>query len=241
MVNNIIPLGFIYGLQNPNNGEIFYVGATEISLKNRLRTHYQHLNECNRGVRKDNLRYKYLRHLLPKKCKIILLEVVTEGNLFEREKFYISKFRELNPKLVNMTDGGPGGNTSKYFSQDRLKEIAQKVSNANKGKKKPEGFSEHLSKIRKGKNNPASKPIKFCGLVAMKLLKDGYTAHYYFKYGFEVNEFCNSKNAYGNILKSFNMDNYKNPYGYNWQFFEKIPEYIRLSLIKCGGAFVHKY
>ena len=34
-MENKLPLGFVYYLQNPITSEIFYVGATEISLKNR--------------------------------------------------------------------------------------------------------------------------------------------------------------------------------------------------------------
>ena len=66
--------GFIYYLQNPITGEIFYVGSTECSLKNRLRTHYQHLREYERGLRKHNKRYEYLLNLRPNKATIHLLE-----------------------------------------------------------------------------------------------------------------------------------------------------------------------
>ena len=52
-MENKVPVGFIYYLQNPVTGEIFYVGATETSLKNRLRTHYQHLSEALKGIFDD--------------------------------------------------------------------------------------------------------------------------------------------------------------------------------------------
>ena len=69
-------LGFIYCLQNPITGEIFYVGCTETSLKNRLKTHYQHLKEYQNGKRNENKRYLYLEKMLPLKAEIILLEIV---------------------------------------------------------------------------------------------------------------------------------------------------------------------
>ena len=100
-------LAFIYYLQNPVTGEIFYVGATKISLTNRLRTHYQHLREFERGLRKSNRRYEYLLKLRPDKATIHLLEIVTDLELLdERECFYIKLMRKAYPNLTNMTDGG---------------------------------------------------------------------------------------------------------------------------------------
>ncbi len=53
-----IPLGFIYSLQNPKTGEIFYIGATTKDLKDRLKSHYQHLREVEKGKRRINNRFK---------------------------------------------------------------------------------------------------------------------------------------------------------------------------------------
>lgn len=207
-----MPLGFIYYLQNPLTGEIFYVGATEVSLKNRLRAHYQHLREFQRGLRKENNRYKYLLNLKPKKATIHLLEVVTEGNLWEREKCYIRYFRDLNPNLTNMTDGGRGDNTYKYQSDINKRIMSSKISHANKGKKKPAGFSENLSKIRKGKNNPSAKELQDWIVADKKHL---------FKYGFEINAFIGSKHAYGNVYRDLNKSN-RNSYKHEWQLYSNL-------------------
>lgn len=213
-MENKIPLGFVYYLQNPITSEIFYVGATEISLKNRLRTHYQHLSEALKGKRKMNKRYEYLVNLKGIKATIHLLEIVTDGNLEEREIFYISHFRNINPSLTNMTNGGPGKCTSLYYTEEEKIKYGHKISNSLKGRKKPEGFSENLSKQRKGLGNPATKEISIGWLVADNT--------YLFKYGFEINEFISNKNAYGNIFNYFKNKRKGSPYGYKWELFSNL-------------------
>ena len=121
--------GFIYYLQNPTTDEIFYVGSTECSLKNRLRTHYQHLREFERNLRKTNRRYEYLLKLRPLKATIHLLELVfTKEELEKREIFYIKHFRKINSNLTNMTDGGKGKCTSKYYTEKELEIYSLKIS-----------------------------------------------------------------------------------------------------------------
>jgi len=212
-----IPLGFIYYLQNPKTGEIFYVGATESSLKNRLRTHYQHLSEYVKGIRKHNNRYEYLLNMKPLKATVHLLEIVTDGELWKREKYYIKHFRKMNPKLTNMTDGGRGNYTHKYYSEEKKQEIAHKISKANKGRKKPDGFSEHLSKIRKGVNNPATKEIVDWIIADEK---------YLFKYGFEINTFINSIHAYGNVYRGFKRIKSR-VYNHKWEKFSNVNKKIQ--------------
>lgn len=214
-----IPLGFVYYLQNPNTGEIFYVGATEVSLKNRLTNHYRHLSEALKGRRKMNKRYEYMLNLQPVKATIHLLEVVTENNLADREIFYIKKFREINPNLTNMTEGGPGKCTSLYYTLEEKIKFGHKISEKLKGKKKPEGFAENLSKQRKGLGNPAAKEIPIGWIVADQ--------KYLFKYGFEVNEFVNNKYAYGNIYKHFKYNREGTPYGHKWELFSNLSKEIQ--------------
>ena len=208
-----IPLGFIYYLQNPITAEIFYIGATQVSLKNRLRSHYQHLREFERGKRKRNKRYDYLVNLRPEKATVHLLEIVTDGNLDDIESKYIKKFRELNPKLTNMTDGGSGGNTYKYQSKKGKKSISKKISQKNKGKKKPKGFAENLSKNRIGIKNPAAKELNDWIVSDNK---------YLCKYGFEVNIIANSKDAYGNIHRSLKSKKESFSCGKKWCRFSNI-------------------
>ena len=218
-MENKMPLGFVYYLQNPITSEIFYVGATEISLKNRLRSHYQHLSEALNGKRKMNKRYEYLLNLKPLKATIHLLEIITEGNLEERKIFYIKHFRDINPNLTNMTNGGPGKCTSLYYTEEEKIKFGHKISKALKGRKKPEGFSENLSKQRKGLGNPATKDISIGWIVADR--------KYLFKYGFEINEFISNKYAYGNVFSYFKFKRKGTPYGFKWELFSDLNKEIQ--------------
>jgi hypothetical protein len=218
----IVELGFIYGLRNPLTGEIFYIGSTECSLKNRLRTHYQHLREFERGLRKENRRYLYLQNLRPIKAEIFLLEIVTNDDIEQREKFYIKKFRGINPNLTNMTDGGRGAHTSKYYTEKEMEIYSSKISKSNKGRPKPPGFAENLSINRRGLNNPAAKPLRIGVLVCFK---DNEPVRM-FKYGFEINEFVNSNSGLSAVLSCINNKPFK-PYGYTWKKFSECTQEVQ--------------
>lgn len=112
------------------------------------------------------------------------------------EKYYINYYRKINPNLLNETNGGIGGYTAINKSDNEKSIIGRKISNAIKGRKKPKGFAEHLSAIRKGKNNPMTQrlEIKIGAYKENNLIKS-------FEYGFEINEFIGSKSAYSNVHK----------------------------------------
>lgn len=213
--------GFIYYLQNPTTDEIFYVGATEFSIKYRLKAHYCHLREVIRGLRKTNPRYEYLKTLLPVRATVHLLEVVTSKQaLRDREIFYIKQFRNVNSKLTNMTDGGRGGKTSKYFTEQQMEEYTSKISVGNKGKRKPEGFAENLSVNRMGLLNPMTRELEnwivcFVDGIPKKL----------FKYGFEVNQYVENKYAYGNVYRYLRGN--KKAYGMSWEYFNNCSKEIQ--------------
>lgn len=214
--------GFIYYLQNPITGEIFYVGATETSLKNRLRTHYQHVWEVEKDLRNTNKRVLYLLNLRPTKATIHLLEIVTDKVMLdEREIFYIKHFRNINPNLTNMTDGGKGKRTNIYYTEQQNRDLSIKLSNANKGNAKPSGFGFNLSIARQGKNNPNSKE-----LIRWIICFDKDTPLKLFKYGFEVNDYVNNEYAYGNVYRSMKVGTH-NAYKMKWQYFDECSNIIQ--------------
>lgn len=218
----MIITGFIYYLQNPTTGEIFYVGATQNSIKYRLRTHYQHLKECMDGNRKSNRKFEYMKKMLPTKATVHLLEVVHDGiNLDEREVFYIKYFRKINPDLTNMTDGGRGVYTVKYYTEEEMEVYSKKISVGNKGKVRSESFKHNLSVSRFGTDNPAVKHLRCGWLVAFldsKPIK-------LFKHGFEINNFLHKKSgADSNVLRQYTTGN---PYGFNWKLFEQCDKEIQ--------------
>lgn len=224
-------MGFIYYLQNPVSGEIFYVGSTQCSLNNRLRTHYQHLREFERGKRGMNNRYTYLQNLRPDKATIHLLEIVTNISELElREIFYIKKFRDINPNLTNMTDGGKGKCTHKYYTEQQMENYSKKLSEAGIGRKMPEWFGEKLSKERQGIDNPNAKPIKEGGIIGTK----DRISFVWFRHGFEINKFFNSIHAYGNVYRFVGTTN--KPYKYEFKFFnnasKRIQDLVILNNVK---------
>ena len=213
----------IYGLKSPIDGKIVYVGATTHSLSHRLKQHYWHLNEVIKGTRKTNKRFEYLKSILPLKVNIVSLYETNDVNGWKfYESRYIAKYKEINPDLLNETDGGIGENTYKYKSKEEINEIGNKISNALIGKTKPDGFAEHLSFIRTGSGNPMAKPLKEKVYAidintCKKLRKE-------FNYGYEINSFLGKKNAWSNIKKALNHRNMRNGshltyqvcYGYYW-------------------------
>ncbi len=77
--------------------------------------------------------------------KDIKMEVISEVNNWKRwEKYYIKKYTDLGYKLENKNNGGGGVDIMSQETKD-------KISNANKGKKRNPEFSDKISKINKGK------------------------------------------------------------------------------------------
>ena len=224
-MDNNIQLGFIYGMQNPNTGEIFYIGATRKSLSQRLNSHYQHLNEVKKGIRNTNKRFEYLKSL-NKKPNMLLLELCTNNELFQREKIWIENFKNINP---NLTNEALYFDPCFYKTKEEKKLISKKLSNKLKGKPKPAGFSDNLSKMRRGHGNPAAKEMKHWIVADSKFL---------FKFGFEINEFCNSKYAYGNIYrglvsKKSKTKNTVNSYGHTFILFSNLNKEIQ-DIVQSG-------
>lgn len=203
----------IYAIIHPNTDEVVYVGQTPNELSYYLKTKYWKLKEVKRGNRNWTPLFKFLDKFPIDSIKIKTLKVVDTNDAFSNpdffEKYYIKMYKDINPNLLNVTDGGIGGNTYKYKTKEDISEIGKKVSKKLKGRKKPDGFAEHLSIIRKGINNPAAKPLsrKIRAYSNNVLVKE-------FNYGFEINDFIGSKHAYSNVVKTFNTHN--SAYGYKW-------------------------
>lgn len=205
----------IYGIINPITKEIVYIGQTPSNLDYYIKTKYWKLNEVKRGKRNWNKLFHFLNNLLPIKAEITLLKICDTEKPFNDpdgfEKIYIKKYKELNPNLLNETDGGIEGNTHKYKSIDEKIAIGKKISKKLKGKKKPIGFADHLSFIRKGANNP---------MAIKRNIGIYYKNELVCKcnYAFEINEFFN-KQIWSNIYKYIKCNC---PYNYKGYIIKRI-------------------
>ena len=65
----------------------------------------------------------------------ILEDGLDEETSFEREKFYIKKYRDEGQPLVNLTDGGDGSGNWYQFLSDEEKEKHREISKSFLGKK----------------------------------------------------------------------------------------------------------
>lgn len=93
----------IYGLIDPRTNKICYVGYTTQLLKSRL---LQHLNPISQNLSKIAKLSKYLRK---KNLKLSIVEICNcknEEEMYEKEIFYISHFKELGYNLKNIQKGG---------------------------------------------------------------------------------------------------------------------------------------
>lgn len=151
--SKLVELGFIYALKNPDTNEIFYIGATESSPKDRLAGHYSHFIEALEGKRGMTKKFEYFKSIWPKYAKCECLKIVQNDYLYKIEQEYIKEY-STKYNLTNQTIGGEGGNTFALQSEENKNRISSLISASSIGKPKPAGFAEKLSKARMGKNNP---------------------------------------------------------------------------------------
>lgn len=117
---------FIYGLIDPTDGVIKYVGATTKKYTDRIR---QHIHEATkRESRKDNIKNKWIKSLKQKGLEPIgcLLSIESEESWKEKEKFYISFFQE------HLTNSNCGGSSLFLKGKNRSLESIQRSANAHK-------------------------------------------------------------------------------------------------------------
>lgn len=99
-------LTIIYGLIDPRDQQLRYVGKTITTLAARLR---QHVSDAIRG-RVSIKRFTWIRELAldSRAPEIVELESVDGDSWREAEQFWISYYRFIGARLVNATNGGDG-------------------------------------------------------------------------------------------------------------------------------------
>lgn len=145
---------FIYGVFDPITKELRYIGQT---CKGKLRFS-RHIKAAQH---KKQPIACYIKSLLVKNLNPIfeVIEEVSVDLLDETEKFYISYFRFLGCRLLNLTEGGK---TTRGYKMP--KEIIERVRKKNTGKpskKRGTKLSPHQVEILRengktyvGENNP---------------------------------------------------------------------------------------
>jgi hypothetical protein len=126
----------IYGLVDPIDNKIRYVGKTRNTLSYRLEQHYRGSQENKTPKMKwiNNLKEENLKPL------IIELEKCDENNWIERERYWINKLNDL-------TNSTAGGGADVFFNND----VLLKLSEASKKKWKELEYREKVSDALKKK------------------------------------------------------------------------------------------
>jgi len=125
-------LGIVYGFRIKATGEYRYVGQTTKSLSRRTG---QHLSVARSG-RKTPF-YDWLRKTAREEYEVVVLErvVTSRGDLGLAEIGWITLYRELGDRLLNLSDGGLGPIGVEWSAEQR--EAARQRSLGRAGVSRP--------------------------------------------------------------------------------------------------------
>ena len=141
---------FIYGLFDPRNYQLRYVGKAD-NVEKRLS---QHIKQVKHRQYKNRYVCNWIRQLLSEGLtpSVEILEECTQGSWKEKEIAWITDCKKFGLKLCNLTNGGDG--TQGYVFSDETK---QKLSDMRRGKTtslKGQSISEeHRDNISKALKN----------------------------------------------------------------------------------------
>ena len=159
IIKQVEPTFLIYGLFDPRDGELRYVGKSTNGLA-RPRGH-----TCPSKLRPRTRKNNWLKSLLSKNLKpdiVVLEELSGPGGLDDLEKLAIAHYRSMGFGLYNSTDGGEGSFGRKQTEEEKLKksislrgrahsaEHRRNVSAARKGMK---FSSSHIENLRTAKGS----------------------------------------------------------------------------------------
>jgi len=146
---------YIYGLIDPESGELRYIGKS-IDPKSRLANHMREVSNCHRSHWIQSLKAKGM------KPDIVIIESIRV--MWPRqveEKYWIKYFRDRGFNLVNNTDGGDGvpglpEETRKKISstwkgQKHTPESVEKIKASLRGRKASDETREKMSQAHSGR------------------------------------------------------------------------------------------
>ncbi len=142
----------IYGLFDPRNNELKYIGYTSVPLNRRL---LNHLYELKTKRSKNYRKFEWFQELLDLSLKpdIKTIEIIDKKDWSEKEKYWISRYNNL----LNITPGGDSGPSwvGKKHSEETKNRMSQKSKghHRNKGIKRSKEFCDKLGKNKIGNKN----------------------------------------------------------------------------------------
>ncbi len=141
----------IYGLVDPRNDELRYVGWAYCAQK-RLKGH---LEDTRSTKKKPTHKVCWLR-TLSDQPNLIIFETLPESDWSEAERFWIAYFKSLGCRLTNATDGGEGMIGFKHSDEARIKmSKGMKGKEAwNRGVPLTKEWKYNLSQSLKGRVSP---------------------------------------------------------------------------------------
>jgi hypothetical protein len=107
----------IYSLNDPITDEVRYIGKTVSELFKRLSSHYRDKSKSYKTYWIQSLKEKGLKPVIK------LVEICLENNWEEREKYWISFYRQRT-NLTNYLDGGQGQQKGYKHSEESKNKIS---------------------------------------------------------------------------------------------------------------------
>ena len=169
----------IYKATNLIDGKV-YIGQTN-NLERRIREHRSH------AAKDGGLFHEEIRKVGFQNFKFEILELCRSDVADDRERFYISKFRENvgEENVYNFCDGGIGGQThdvsggnNPSYGQSYTDEERMAMSEKLKGRKKPDGFGKKISKALKGKPKSREHVLKRSHPISVISTATGEILHF---------------------------------------------------------------
>lgn len=129
----------IYGLFDPRDGTLRYVGKSLKGAADRLASHL-----CPSSLRDRTKKNGWLKSLLKKSLRPEweVLDRPQLNGLNEAEQFWIAYYKSIGCELLNMTPGGDGHHGRIYSP-----ELREKIGAAQRGKPKPKHSAETRAKM----------------------------------------------------------------------------------------------
>lgn len=127
---------YVYGLIDPNTDMPFYIGKGK---NNRAESHLKLLASDNYNIRKRN----HIESILKEGKEIKIVYYDTNLTDDESKNMEIRLIRKYGRKhidedgiLLNLAEGGSGGNTSNFFTEESRKKISKSSSGVNNARSK---------------------------------------------------------------------------------------------------------